>query len=163
MHEFHRLAPPLPTSDLELAAALEREFTSPIERCPAAHWVVRSPTGTPFGLLSLTDVSLQHRRAEVLLGVLPEAPFAIVTTAMLLLFQFFFRVVRFNKLYSLVFTDNSHSLKSTLHLGFRQEGLLAQHILDPDSQTFVDLIQTGLLAQDAFSPGNLRLMRKLLR
>jgi hypothetical protein len=37
MHEFHRLAPPLPTSDLELAAALEREFTSPIELCPAAH------------------------------------------------------------------------------------------------------------------------------
>ncbi len=103
---------------------------------------MRSRAGTPFGLLSLTDVSPQHRRAEVLLGVLPEAPFAIVTTAMLLLFQFFFRVVRFNKLYALVFTDNSHSLKSTLHLGFRQE---------------------GLLAQDAFSPGNLRLMRKLLR
>ena len=62
----------------------------------------------------------------------------------------------------LVFANNPHSLKGTLHLGFKQEGLLRRHTLDPASQTYVDVIQTGLLAEEAFSPSNIRLMKKLL-
>ena len=35
-------------------------------------------------------------------------------------------------------------------------------LLDPTSQTHMDMIQTGLLAQDAFSRSNVQLMKKLL-
>ena len=98
----------------------------------------------------------------MLIGVLPDAPFGSATAAMLMLFNIYFKANQFNKLYSLVFADNPHSLKGTLHLGFKQEGLLRRHTLDPTSQTHRDVIQTGLLAQDAFSPSNIRLMKKLL-
>ncbi|MBK7006360.1 MAG: GNAT family N-acetyltransferase [Burkholderiales bacterium] len=162
MRAFHRLAPPLPPDDRELQRVLQAECNNPIAKTRALHWVVRSPDRQPWGLLSLTDMSLQHKRAEVLIGVLPNAPFALASAAMLMLFHFYFREKKFNKLYSLVFADNPHSLKSTLHLGFRQEGLLKGHIYDAASQGYVDLIQTGLLAQDAFSASNLRLMQKLL-
>ena len=60
------------------------------------------------------------------------------------------------------FADNPHSLKGTLHPGFKQEGLLRRHTIDPASQTYVDVIQTGLLAEEAFFPSNIRLMKKLL-
>lgn len=162
MHSFHRLAAPLPPEDSELQRILNAEYQNPVAKSRAVHWIVRAPSGQPWGLLSLTDVSLQHKRAEVLMGVLPGAPFGLVTAAMLMLFHFYFKAHQFNKLYSMVFADNPHSLKTTLHLGFRQEGLLRRHTLDPTSQTYMDVIQTGLLAQDAFSASNIRLMKKLL-
>ena len=162
MRSFHRLAPPLPVADQELQRILNVEFQNPVAKSRAMHWTVRDPSGRPWGLLSLTDISLLHKRAEVLLGVLPGAPFGLATAAMLMLFHFYFTTNKFNKLYSMVFADNPYSLKGTLHLGFKQEGLLRRHTLDPASQTCVDVIQTGLLAEDAFSPSNIRLMKKLL-
>ena len=162
MRSFHRLAPPLPVADHELQRILNVEFQNPVAKSRALHWTVRDPRGRPWGLLSLTDVSLLHKRAEVLLGVLPGAPFGLATAVMLMLSHFYFTTNKFNKLYSMVFADNPHSLKGTLHLGFKQEGLLRHHTLDPASQTCVDVIQTGLLAKDAFSPSNIRLMKKLL-
>lgn len=162
MRSFHRLAPPLPVADHELQRILNGEFQNPVAKSRAMHWIVRDPSDRPWGLLSLTDVSLLHKRAEVLTGVLPGAPFGLATAAMLMLFHFYFKTNNFNKLYSMVFADNPHSLKTTLHLGFKQEGVLRRHTLDPASQTCVDVIQTGLLAEDVFSPGNIRLMKKLL-
>ena len=162
MRSFHRLAPALPVADHELERILNVEFQNPVAKSRALHWTVRDPSGRPWGLLSLTDISLLHKRAEVLLGVLPGAPFGLATAAMLMLFHFYFTTNKFNKLYSMVFADNPYSLKGTLHLGFKQEGLLRRHTLDPASQTCVDVIQTGLLAEDAFSPSNIRLMKKLL-
>lgn len=162
MRSFHRLAPPLPKEDAELVRIMNLECSNSIRQSRAVHWVVRSPDRQPWGLLSLTDISLQHKRAEVLLGVLPGAPFGLATAAMLLLFHLYFRVNQFNKLYTLVFADNPHSLKGTLHLGFQQEGLLKRHTFDPHSQTYVDVIQTGIHAQQAFCARNIRLMKKLL-
>ena len=49
--------------------------------------------------------------------------------------------------YGAIQTDNPHSFKGTLHLGFKQEGLLRRHTLDPTSQTHMDVIQTSLLVQ----------------
>ena len=161
-HSFHRLAPALPVADHELERILNVEFQNPVAKSRALHWTVRDPSGRPWGLLSLTDISLLHKRTEVLLGVLPGAPFGLATAVMLMLFHFYFTTNKFNKLYSMVFADNPHSLKGTLHLGFKQEGLLRRHTLDPASQTYVDVIQTGLLAEEAFSPSNIRLMKKLL-
>ena len=163
MHAFHRLAPPLPAADYDLVAVLNREYHSTIDKSRALHWVVRTPHGEPWGLLSLTDISLQHKRAEVLLGVLPGVPFGLTTAAMLMLFQFYFRVMKFNKLYSLVFADNRHSLRGTLHLGFKQEGLLRKHTFDPLTRSHVDVVQMGLLADEAFSLSNTRLMHRLLK
>ena len=97
-----------------------------------------------------------------MLGVLPGAPNGLSTAVMLILFQFYFKAMKFNKLYSFVYDDNIHSLKGTLHLGFKEEGRLRKHVIDPKSGEYVDLVQTGLLAEDAFNPTTKRLMQRLL-
>lgn len=162
LYSFHRHAGKFPNNRQDLAKILEREFVSSIRTSHALHWIVRDRKSQPWGILSLVDISLLHRRAEVLLGVLPDAPLGLSTAAMLTLFQFYFRGLKFNKLYSLVYDDNPHSLKGTLHLGFKVEGRLRRHVLDPKSGIHIDLIQTGLLAEDAFSQRNERLMQRLL-
>lgn len=163
MHAFHRLANPLPIDDSDLKVILQKEYLETFLEGQSIHWVVRSSNGEKFGLLSLVNVSLTHRRAEVLLGVLPEAPKGLSVASMLMLFEFYFRVMQFNKLYSQIFTDNARSLKSTIHLGFSTEGLLKKHVYDPNSAKFVDIVQTGILAKEAFSDRNRRLMVKLLK
>lgn len=162
MRSFHRLAMPLPEADDLLVTQLEKEFQRSVRKADSVHWVVQTPSGKPVGLLSLTNLSRQHRRAEVLVGVLPGAPFGVATAAMLMLFRFYFQVMRFHKLYSLVYAGNEHSLKSTLHLGFKIEGVLRGHVYDAHANSYVDLVQTGLLAQEAFSAKNTRLAERLL-
>ncbi len=162
MHDFHRLAPPLPSSDKELEARLEKDFRESGATSAALNWIIRTPAGKPVGMLTLTALSRAHRRGEVMLGVLPGAPFGIATAAMLMIFEFYFRTLRFNKLYSFVFADNQHSLKSTLHLGFGVEGKLRQHVFDPESNRYIDLLQTALFADHAFSESNRKLIERLL-
>jgi RimJ/RimL family protein N-acetyltransferase len=163
VRQFHRLAPELPASDQRLTEILRQEFAALLQDNRALHFVVRDRKGGAQGLLSLVDLSLQHRKAEVLLGVLPNAPFGLATAAMLMLFQFYFKALRFHKLYSLVYPDNPHSLAGTLHLGFRIEGRLKEEVYDASTGGHGDLIRTGLPAEDAFTPGNRRLMERLLR
>ena len=162
IYSFHRHAAEIPKTKKELEEILEREFISTMGESKALHWIIRDNTSQPWGILSLTEISLIHKRAEVMLGVLPDAPNGLSTAAMLILFQFYFRAMKFNKLYSLVYDDNIHSLKGTLHLGFKEEGRLRKHVIDPKSGEYVDLVQTGLLAEDAFNPTTKRLMQRLL-
>ena len=162
MYSFHRHAGKFPNSRQDLEKILEGEFVSSIGSSRALHWIVRDRKSQPWGILSHVDISLLHKRAEVLLGVLPDAPIGLSTAAMLTLFLFYFRGLKFNKLYALVYDDNPRSLKGTLNLGFKVEGRLRRHVLDPKSGVHIDLIQTGLLAEDAFSQRNERLMRRLL-
>jgi RimJ/RimL family protein N-acetyltransferase len=162
MYSFHRHASSLPTKRSDLVRILERDFVSTIDASRALHWVVRYKDSTPWGVLSLVEISLIHKRAEVMIGLLPGAPIGLSTAAMLMLFQFYFKVMKFNKLMSLVYDDNPHSLKSTLHLGFKVEGRLRQHVIDPRLGVYVDLIQTGAVASDIFNRTTERLMERLL-
>lgn len=162
VYRFHRHAAPIPKDLSQLSNILEQEFLHTIGHTKAMHWIVRDSQSNPWGLISLTEISLVHKRAEVLLGMLPDAPLGLSTAAMLVLFQFYFKALKFNKLCSFVYEDNEHSLKGTLHLGFAIEGRLRQHVIDPKTGAFIDLIQTGLLAQNAFPIRNQKLMRRLL-
>jgi len=163
LRQFHRQAPELPDSDRRLTEILRQEFAALLQDSHALHFIVRDRKGGARGLMSLVDLSLQHRKAEVLLGVLPDAPFGLATAAMLMLFQFYFKALHFHKLYSLVYPDNPRSLAGTLHLGFRIEGRLKEEVYDASTGGHLDLIRTGLLAEDAFTPANRRLMERLLR
>jgi RimJ/RimL family protein N-acetyltransferase len=143
IYSFHRQSSALPLSDKALKDILQNEYAALLDESHALHWIIRSSDGHPWGLLSLTDISRPSKKAEVLLGVLPNAPLGLATAAILVLFQFFFKAMKFNKLYSLVYKDNLRSLKSTLHLGFKIEGDLRQEIIDPKTGNFVDLIRTA--------------------
>ena len=162
IYRFHRHANSLPKENEKLIRLLDNEYLSLVSESHAIHWIVKDRIGKPWGLLSITEISLTHKRAEVLLGVLNGAPRGLSTAAMLILFQFYFKAIKFNKLLAFVFEDNPHSLKGTLHLGFKDEGHLRKHALDPNTNQYVDLIQAGLLAEDAFTESNKRLMKRLL-
>lgn len=97
-----------------------------------------------------------------MLGILPNSPKGLSIAAMLIIFQFYFKGMKFNKLYAYIYDNNLHSLKSTLHLGFKEEGCLRKHVFDPKLNKYVDLIQTSILAEDAFNPMAKRLMQRLL-
>lgn len=159
---FNPLAGKLPDDD-RLFAILEEEYVSPLSLKNQLHWVIRDRNRKPWGLLSLVDINLGQKRAEVLIGVLPTAPFALSIASMLGLYRFYFDFMGFNKLYSLVFSDNSHSLKSTLHIGFKQEGLLRKEVFNPQKREWVDLVRTGILRDEAFGLTNERLLRRLER
>jgi len=162
IYSFHRHANRLPSDNDKLIQLLEKEYLSLVSESHAIHWIVKDRQGKPWGLLSITNISLIHKRAEVLFGVLDGAPIRLTTAAMLMLFQFFFKAIKFNKLMTFVYDDNPHSLKGTLNIGFKEEGRFKKHVIDPRSNQYVDLIQTGLLAEDAFTENNIRLMKRLL-
>ena len=163
IYSFHRHAKVLPNEDGNLFSILEKDYISLVSESRAIHWIVKDKSGKPWGLLSLTGISLVNKRAEVLIGILDGAPKGLSTAAMLMLFQFYFKAIKFNKLMSYVFEDNPHSLNGTLHLGFKEEGRLRKHVVDPRSSNYLDLVQTGLLETDAFTAKNYRLMDRLLK
>lgn len=162
IYQFHRHSPSLPPSDHALQGILDHEMSATISESHAIHWVVRDAHRQPCGLLSLCEISMLHRRAEVLLCVLPTAPQGMAAATMLMLYQFYFKVMKFNKLVSMVYPENIKSIKSTMHLGFKKESDLRKHAWDPRTGTFLDMVQFGLLEEDAFGLGNQRLMRRLL-
>jgi RimJ/RimL family protein N-acetyltransferase len=162
IYSFHRHANNLPDDNEKLTQLLDKEYLALVNESHSIHWIVKDMHGKAWGLLSITGISLIHKRAEVLLGILDGAPRGLSTAAMLMLFQFYFKAIKFNKLLSFVYEDNPHSLKGTLHLGFKEEGRFKKHVVDPRSNQYVNLIQTGLLAEDAFSKSNNRLMKRLL-
>lgn len=163
IYRFHRHAPKLPASDIDLQRILNHEMSSLVSETRAIHWIVRDHLGTPWGLLSLNEISIAHRRGEVLLGIKPGGPSGIAAAAVLILFQFYFQLMQFNKLVSLIHLDNARALKFAMHLGFVKEGFLRRHVHDPRTGQFVDMVQLGLLKEDAFHSGNQRLMQRLLR
>lgn len=70
-------------------------------------------------------------------------------------------VLKFQKLYTLTFDDNDYPLQGLLHLGFKVEGRLRRHFYDPAKRAFVDVIQASMLAEEAFSASNRRVMKRL--
>jgi RimJ/RimL family protein N-acetyltransferase len=162
MDAFNYLAPALPQSSAELKKILHEEYFGTIDQSNELHYVVCDSDEKPWGLLSLMDISLQHKKSEVLLGVLPGAPHGIAPAAMFALFKFYFSILKFNKLYSYVRSDNSHSLKGTLHLGFRVEGNLREELFNNKSKTYYDLIRTGILKEEALASLNSKIARKLI-
>jgi RimJ/RimL family protein N-acetyltransferase len=150
------------TSTSELKRDLQKERDVPVMQSRQCHWIISNASRKSLGVLSLVDISSLHKRAEVLVGVSSKAPHGTALTAMLILFQFFFNAIKYEKLISFVYPDNGHSLKSTFSLGFQKEGYLRSHLIDPKTNSRHDLVQTGLLREEAFSSRNRTLMKKLL-
>ena len=162
-YRFHRHAPELPHSDEKLNLTLQTEFAALIGESRALHWIVRDVRSQPQGILSLVDISLMHKKAELLLGVLPSSPSGLSVASMLIIFKFFFNALRMNKLYVIVFSDNLHALKGVLHLGFKIEGEFKNELYDPSSNQLVDVTRLAINREAAFSEKNKKLMAKLLK
>lgn len=108
------------------------------------------PGYTPIGLASLAEIQLTHRRAEILIGF-PDAKLngsGIPLTATLMILDFAFNTIGLNKLTSIVYAANEHAQKSTLALGFKQEGFFRKHLFDHKLNTWTDTYQNAMLIDE---------------
>jgi|CXWL01.1.fsa_nt_gi diamine N-acetyltransferase len=108
------------------------------------------PGYTCIGLASLAEIQLTHRRAEILIGF-PDAKLSgsgIPLAAMLMILDFAFNTIGFNKLTSIVYSDNVYAQKSTLAIGFKQEGFFRNHLFDSKSNSWLSIYQNAMLIEE---------------
>ncbi len=106
---------------------------------------------TPIGLASLAEIHLVHRHAEILIGFPNAARFngtRIPLTAMLMILDYAFNRIGFNKLISRVYADNAYAQRSTLALGFKQEGFLKNHLFDRKLNRWISIYQNSMLIEE---------------
>jgi RimJ/RimL family protein N-acetyltransferase len=161
---FNPAAGALPESDAELRGILASEFATLIDNGRSLHWAIETLDGRAFGVASLTGISLAHRRAEFLVGVLRPPYTGAATEATLLALDFAFGPLQLQKITALIPADNAASLAGSAHIGFVREGLLARHILHPNTREPIDLVAMAAFAGDEQAAAQqARVRRRLLR
>lgn len=102
-----------------------------------------------IGLVSLVDIQIAHRRAELLVGIPDQNERQRVTVVvMMLIMDLAFNKIGLHKLTSLVLANNAHSQRSTVAIGFVQEGLRRQHLCDPQTRQWLDCYENGIVVDD---------------
>jgi diamine N-acetyltransferase len=124
----------------------------------SVNWLIEQ-TGNPnnpatsdkaIGIACLADIQFSHQRAEISIGF-PDKTHrgnGAAIKCMLLIFDYAFNRIGLNKLTSLVYSDNRHSQRTTLSLGFSQEGFRPAHLYDVKNRQWLDVYENGLLHAD---------------
>ncbi len=132
----------------------------------AVNWTIRSgDSEQAIGIAGLVDIQWLHRRAEFVIGIPDSADRRAGSglEATLLIMDFAFNRLRLNKLMTIVYADNDASLNNNHALGFRQESLLKQHLRDPDTKGYIDLVGNALTEAEFRQKARLaKLSRRLL-
>lgn len=160
MRRFNRSAAPLPATDAALHEALQREAAAIPGEARALHWTVRA-AGRSWGFVSVTEIVLSHRRAELLVGVLPGCSARVSVEASHLALAFLARRAGIERLTAHFYPDNTHAIASARSLGFEIEGVLRGYLREPDG-TRSDLVVAGLQLDEAFFQRTGRLRHRLL-
>ncbi|MFK5894081.1 MAG: GNAT family protein [Pseudomonadota bacterium] len=187
--ENYRINDSFPSDENKLKQDLLNKQSLPPEMLKSMEWVICiKKTKQAIGLAGLVNYHSLHQSAELLIGLLPELKSAQQSygpEATLLVLEFAFQQIQLHKLTSLVYGYNQKAQQSTLKLGFTEEGLLRQHMLDRrlnlNSQAlmqqqqqqqqqqqktpqYLDLYYNGLLKDDFIKNKKLaRLSQRLLR
>ena len=144
LQKFNPMAPRhLPLEALKTSIGRRRDAMA-LSR--GKHWVVHDGNA-PLGLLSFVDFQVTHRRCEFMIGFPAPVASRLSGEAALLALDLAFVHIGLHKLTSLVFSNNPHSQKSTLALGFEQEGHRRLHIYDMQRSCFYDCYENGLLRE----------------
>lgn len=98
------------------------------------------------GLVSLVDIDWQHRRAELVVGFEPNARSLLPAQATTMAINYAFTELGIEKICSYVYDFNVRGWKSTLHLGFRPEGLLRGHLRKDKKR--IDINVASMLSDD---------------
>ena len=172
MNNYHRFSAINQTRQ-HIQDTLKQNTRYSILRRKKLHWLIEETTHPvheqinyqPIGLASLVDIQLNYQRAEMLIGF-PDPVHrgqGIPLTAILLILDFAFNHIGFNKLISIVYGDNQYSERSTLALGSTQEGFRPDHLRDLQTGEFLSIYENGLLQRDFRTNARLsRLSARLL-
>ncbi len=143
----------------------------PLNMLRKVEWVIckknnNNSDSRPIGLASLVDINQVHKTAEFQIGITnsDDRLLGVATEASFLAMEFAFRVLSLFKLHSFVYGFNQYSQKSTISLGFTQEGILREQYWDPYEQKHIDLFVNGLLAREFWKHKRIaKLSSRLLR
>ncbi len=157
MNKYHRFMVNRQTKQ-NIGNTLKQNPRYSVLKQKSVQWLIEQAVGDsqenpryyPIGLASLAEIQLNHQRAEVLIGFPEPAHRGHGTplAAMLLLLDFVFNRIGFNKLTSIVYGDNPYSQRSTLALGFSQEGFRPRQLRDLNTGAWLDIYDNGLLQSD---------------
>lgn len=115
-------------------------------------WIIEERDGRPIGVAGLSRIDFVNRRAEAMFGYPGEGDaakkFAIAAAGL----RFGFERLRLHKIASHVYATNPVAQKFTLGLGFRQEGLLREHVRSGRDGGWMDLYVNGLLRAELVQP-----------
>lgn len=154
MARFHRFQP---TSGSAAADWIDRAQRPPLET-GRRDWIVQDAQGRPSGLAGLVDIDPRHARGELLLGLPHAASPTLALSAALGAMHFAFARLGLTKLVSHVYGDKPAAQANTLHLGFRQDGLLREHLLSDGRR--IDLFCNSLLAREYAADPRLQRLRQ---
>lgn len=144
-----------------IQADIERAMRPPLETQQIQWVIVRE--GLPIGLAALVDLDLQHLRAEPLIGFPGQPPGRHAVEASLLIQEFAFCTIGLNRLYSYVYGENPNAQDYIRHLGFSLEGVMREHVQDPETKDRQDLYLSSLLRGEFMTNArNQRLAQRLL-
>lgn len=147
--DLYRLAQDRQLSKEQIRERLVDESSQLPQELSRIEWVVLKKLDNgdtiPVGIAALADYQTNHLRAEFLLGILDKhyRKGSLSIEASLLVLDFAFNQVGLNKVISFVYGYNDQAQKNTLHLGFKQEGLLEEHIQGRGG--LIDLFQNAML------------------
>ena len=159
---FNRSAPPLPTDPTELRKMLWDEHCATVLETKALHWMIESK-GRPVAMVSVVDISLQHRRAEFLIGSFESCGARTIARAAFLAIEFVARNLALARLTAYFYPSNQPAIRAAESLGFRVEGVLRSYIQPLDGGTRSDLVVAGLLLDTDFFNRTAGLRDRLLR
>jgi RimJ/RimL family protein N-acetyltransferase len=145
---------------------IEEQKLSPLQ-IKKIEWIVWRKyinTKVPVGLAGLVDYHAVNKQTEFTIGLLDEyRKSGMGFEASLLIFDFAFNTLDLNKLASIVYWYNKEAQKSTLKLGFTQEGVLRKHHWDEHDRQLIDVYYNGLLQEEFRSSKRLsRASKRLL-
>lgn len=121
-------------------------------------WIVLDRHGSAAGLAAIVDVDALNQRGELLIGVHePRAGESLALKASLAAIDFAFAQLGLEKLVSYVYGDNPVARANTLHLGFRDEGLLRSHLKEGDGR--LDMHVSGLLRTEFNADSRMQRLR----
>ena len=149
--DLYRLAQNRRITKKEITEQLSAEQAKLPQELKRIEWIILKSDKqqlTPIGIAALADHQVSHRRAEFLMGVPDERnrKGLLSLEASLLVLDFAFNQAGLHKVISFVYGYNTHAQKNTLHLGFKQEGILKEHI--QCKRGFIDLFQNSMLRTD---------------
>lgn len=139
-----------PAPEESLRESLVARQGTPVEALGFIEFIVERQDAERIGIGSLGNYAAQHRRAELMIGIVDPAlrRGMVGLEATLLLLDLAFNSYNLNKVFTFVYGYNDFSEANTLRLGFTQEGLLRQHHWQAEEQRFVDLFINGMTLDD---------------
>jgi len=113
-------------------------------------FMIVHPVYGEIGIVALANISLGHKRAELLVGLFNSeyrvASYAVEAT--LAVMNYFYNELRLNRLESLIYSYNLKARKLTESLGFLHEGVKVSYIFSSKDNHYIDLYSYAMMESD---------------